>query len=151
MSAVKRDLEHCVGGGCGREEAPAKRSRRAECSNDAAFEEVLSPAQYSRDLGHLKSLQRLNAAYDQGLKYVQYRGLLVSFVMDVCAEFKLMKITMHRSLNYLDRLLSKHTHISRQCYQLVATACILVAGEHSVPKCGVFALPTAHALPSTGF
>lgn len=112
--------------------------------SSACDDDLLSGA--ARDLGHLRSLQRLNPVHDSNLKYVQYRGLLVSFVIDVCEDFKLLNITMHRSLNYLDRLLSKHTQISRQCYQLVATACILVSGGSSAPPatispCKLFLVP----------
>ena len=46
----------------------------------------------------------------------------------VCEELHLQTITIHRSVNYLDRLLSKRTDISRAAYQLLATACIFVAG-----------------------
>lgn len=54
--------------------------------------------------------------------------LLVGFISDVCEELELQTVTIHRGVNYLDRLLSKRTDIPRALYQLMATACILVAG-----------------------
>lgn len=54
--------------------------------------------------------------------------LLVSFIFDVCEELELQAVTIHRSVNYLDRLLSKRPDLSRAIYQLLAAACILVAG-----------------------
>jgi hypothetical protein len=142
MACVKRQLEHTDLANCS-QEPPAKRcdlnERISETRSSGLREERnrAPPADDSRaqqhflDLDHLKGLQRLNARYNEGLKYVQFRNLLVSFVNDLCDDFNLMSITVHRALNYMDRLLSsaKHSAISRHCYQIIATACILVAGK----------------------
>ena len=80
------------------------------------------------DLLYLKRLQKLNAPYDPSSSYVKVRRLLVDFIVDVCEELRLQSVTVHRSVNYLDRLLVKRTDISRAHYQLFATACIFVAG-----------------------
>jgi hypothetical protein len=66
-----------------------------------------SQQQHLFDLDNLKSLQRLNAKYNASLKYVPLRNMLVSFVSDVCDDHSLMNITIHRAMNYLDRLLSR--------------------------------------------
>jgi hypothetical protein len=79
----------------------------------------------------LSKLQKLNAAYDPRLKYVSVRRLLVDFIFCVGEELSLQTITIHRSVNYLDRLLTKRMDLSRAFYQLLASACILVAGLFS--------------------
>ena len=122
---------HC----CGEEtigEAAGSAHPRAESPAHDCFD---SPWLPGTDLQYLKNLQKLNAKYNPQHKYVSYRKLLVSFIIDVCEDLKLQHVTVHRALNYLDRLLSKHTDISRQCYQLVATACIFVAGSPSLAFC----------------
>ena len=98
------------------------------CRSLPVDEHEASQPSVQDDLGFLKRMQKLNAPYDPSLKYVSVRRLLVDFIFDVCEELQLQTVTIHRSVNYLDRLLSKRTDISRTVYQLLATACILVAG-----------------------
>ena len=80
------------------------------------------------DLECLKKMQKLNPAWVPDAPYVKYRNMLVAYLSDVCDELKLSSITLHRGVNYLDRLLSKRADIDRALYQLFATACIFVAG-----------------------
>lgn len=80
------------------------------------------------DLECLKSLQKHNPSWNPDAPYVKYRNMLVAYLSDVCDELKLSSITLHRGVNYLDRLLTKRTDIDRALYQLFATACIFVAG-----------------------
>ncbi|KAJ1492833.1 hypothetical protein T484DRAFT_1880252 [Baffinella frigidus] len=114
---------------------------RAESPANDCFDAPWMPG---TDLQYLKNLQKLNPQYNPHLKYVSYRTLLVSFIIDFCEDLKLQHVTVHRALNYLDRLLSKRPDVSRQSYQLVATACIFVAAKfeeqpNNVPTLSVFA------------
>ena len=105
--------------------------KRAKCeaSDSSASSLQWQPAETtSHDLECLKRLQKLNPEFDPHAPYVKYRRLMVSFIFDVCEELKLSSITLHRGVNYLDRLLSKRTDIARALYQVFATACIFVAG-----------------------
>jgi len=81
------------------------------------------------DLDCLKRLQKLNPIYNPHLPFVGVRKFIVAFIFDVSYELSLHPLTTHRAVNYLDRLLSKRTDISRALYQLLATACIFVAGS----------------------
>jgi hypothetical protein len=91
------------------------------------------PEMALHDLECLKRLQKLNPSFDPSAPYVEHRHLLVAFIMDVCGELELSSITVHRGVNYLDRLLSKRTDLAQKHYLLFATACIFVAGLF--PRC----------------
>ena len=128
--AAKRD-SHAVGllagvegAGCGKraklQGAEPTANRRGEVEDESSA--------LRHDLDILSKLQKLNAAYDPRLKYVSVRRLLVDFIFCVGEELSLQTITIHRSVNYLDRLLTKRMDLSRAFYQLLASACILVAG-----------------------
>ena len=131
--AAKRD-SHAVGllagvegAGCGKraklQGAEPTANRRGEVEDESSA--------LRHDLDILSKLQKLNAAYDPRLKYVSVRRLLVDFIFSVGEELSLQTITIHRSVNYLDRLLTKRMDLSRAFYQLLASACILVAGLFS--------------------
>jgi hypothetical protein len=131
--AAKRD-SHAVGllagvegAGCGKraklQGAEPTANRRGEVEDECSA--------LRHDLDILSKLQKLNAAYDPRLKYVSVRRLLVDFIFCVGEELSLQTITIHRSVNYLDRLLTKRMDLSRAFYQLLASACILVAGLFS--------------------
>ena len=131
--AAKRD-SHAVGllagvegAGCGKraklQGAEPTANRRGEVEDESSA--------LRHDLDILSKLQKLNAAYDPRLKYVSVRRLLVDFIFCVGEELSLQTITIHRSVNYLDRLLTKRMDLSRAFYQLLASACILVAGLFS--------------------
>jgi hypothetical protein len=115
---------HCAGDESAGEAGCAH--TRAESPANDCFDAPWMPG---TDLHYLKNLQKLNPTHNPSHKYVSYRKMLVSFIIDVCKDLKLQHVTVHRALNYLDRLLSKRTDISRQSYQLVSTACIFVAGS----------------------
>ena len=81
------------------------------------------------DLQILKSLQRLNPKHDTCQKYVEHRRRLVQLIFDLGElHFTLRARTIHRSINYLDRLLSKLQCIPHQSYNAFVAACVLVAG-----------------------
>ena len=131
--AAKRD-SHAVGllagvegAGCGKraklQGAEPTANRRGEVEDESSA--------LRHDLDILSKLQKLNAAYDPRLKYVSVRRLLVDFIFCVGEELSLQTITIHRSVNYLDRLLTKRMDLSRAFYQLLASACILVTGLFS--------------------
>ena len=83
----------------------------------------------SNDLLTLKSLQRLNSGHDCSLGYVEFRPRLVALIFDLGENrFKLCARTVHRSVNYLDRLLSKLPNIPHQHYNAFVAGCVLVAG-----------------------
>jgi hypothetical protein len=83
----------------------------------------------SNDLQTLKSLQRLNSGHDCSLRYVEFRPQLVALIFDLGENrFKLLARTVHRSVNYLDRLLSKLPNIPHQHYNAFVAGCLLVAG-----------------------
>ncbi len=83
----------------------------------------------SNDLQTLKSLQRLNSGHDCSLRYVEYRPRLVALIFDLGENrFKLLARTNHRSVNYLDRLLSRLPNIPHQNYNAFVAGCVLVAG-----------------------
>jgi hypothetical protein len=96
-----RELEGLQG------ERSIRPSERLQLERDRALADDSPSQQHLFDLDNLKSLQRLNAKHDASLKYVPLRNMLVSFVNDLCEEHKLMSITVHRAMNYLDRLLSR--------------------------------------------
>ncbi len=83
----------------------------------------------SNDLQTLKSLQRLNSGHDCSLRYVEFRPRLVALIFDLGENrFKLRARTVHRSVNYLDRLLSNLPNIPHQHYNAFVAGCVFVAG-----------------------
>lgn len=80
------------------------------------------------DLQILKSLQRLNSDYDERLNYVVHRYRLVRLIFDLGEQCMLRSKTVHRAINYMDRLLSKLQNIPQQSYNAFVAGCVLVAG-----------------------
>jgi hypothetical protein len=76
----------------------------------------------------LKSLQRLNSCYNlDGI--FEFRKELVGLIFIFGEkQFKLRPKTIHRSVNYLDRLLHKLPDVSHLFYNPFVAGCILVAG-----------------------
>lgn len=135
MSAKRES--HAAGLAAGAEAAGCTKRAKLEGAHTTANRredvEDVSWSTIRDDLDVLKRLQKLNAVYDprSSAKYVSVRRLLVDFIFSVGEELQLQTITIHRSVNYLDRLLTQRTDLSRALYQLLATACILVAGLFS--------------------
>lgn len=61
--------------------------------------------------------------------HLYFRKLLVEWIIDVCADFKLCMGTAALAVAYNDHVLSAVMAVPPTSLQLVAMACILVAGE----------------------
>lgn len=57
------------------------------------------------------------------------RAILVDWLNEVASEYHLKRETLHLSINYLDRFLSR-TRVSRDRLQLVGVTCILIASKY---------------------
>jgi hypothetical protein len=73
------------------------------------------------------------------------RALLLDWMMEVSAEFKLRRETFYLGVNYLDRYVLKVPHIHKRDYQLIGTAALYLAckmEEISIPKISYFIIAT---------
>ena len=73
-------------------------------------------------------------------------------MLDVCGFFKLHVTTAHAAVSYLDRLQPTDKY-SRQEWQMIAIACILVASkynecEEDVPPLGTLEEIIQHGIPN---
>eukprot|EP00823_Brevimastigomonas_motovehiculus_P004215 TRINITY_DN271_c1_g2_i1.p1 TRINITY_DN271_c1_g2~~TRINITY_DN271_c1_g2_i1.p1 ORF type:complete len:524 (-),score=173.15 TRINITY_DN271_c1_g2_i1:627-2198(-) len=67
--------------------------------------------------------------YNPNAQYLKYRRVIVDWMSQVGEEYKLTPQTIHMSVNYLDRILSR-TPVPKTTLQLLSMCCILVAAKH---------------------
>lgn len=75
------------------------------------------------------------------------RSILVDWLVDVHAKFKLVPETLHLTINIIDRFLSS-AHVSRRRLQLVGVASMLIAAKYEEiygPEVADFVYISAHA------
>ena len=77
---------------------------------------------------HENTNQILNA-YMPNAKWLKYRHVLVDWICETGDIFGLHISTMHVAVTYLDRFLNQ-VKVNRNKLQLVAIACILIAGKY---------------------
>ncbi len=57
------------------------------------------------------------------------RAILMDWMMEVCAEFKLKRETFHYALNYVDRYLSKTKNVAKTQLQLIGVSALYLASK----------------------
>lgn len=82
----------------------------------------------NKDLDYLKKIQRLNPEFDPHNKFVNYRYNTIHYMSGVCRSLALKSLTLHRAVNYLDRLMGSDD-FPASLHRLAASACVLVAGN----------------------
>eukprot|EP00960_Hanusia_phi_P030667 748780-Hanusia_phi.AAC.2 len=82
----------------------------------------------NKDLDYLKKIQRLNAEFAPNNKFLAYRGQTIHYMSGVCRSLALKSLTLHRAVNYLDRLMGSE-EFPTSLFRLAASACILVAAK----------------------
>jgi hypothetical protein len=73
------------------------------------------------------------------------RALLVDWMIEVTAEFKLRRETFYLAINYLDRYVYQVRNIDKKDYQLIGTAALYLASkveEIFIPRIGYFIIAT---------
>ncbi len=63
---------------------------------------------------------------------VEYRSLLIDWIMELCEEFAYKRDTFHNSVNYLDRYFSYCDHIEKEELQLIGCVCLAIAAKFEV-------------------
>ena len=56
------------------------------------------------------------------------RKHVLSWMTDFCEEQKISLLTLHYAVSYLDRFIQNYPKLTKDKYQLIAAACILIAG-----------------------
>ncbi|EKX32258.1 hypothetical protein GUITHDRAFT_121584 [Guillardia theta CCMP2712] len=82
----------------------------------------------NKDLDYLKKIQRLNPEFDPHNKFVNYRYNTIHYMSGVCRSLALKSLTLHRAVNYLDRLMGSDD-FPTSLHRLAASACVLVAAK----------------------
>jgi len=67
--------------------------------------------------------------YNPNSRYLKYRRILVDWIKEVGQHQHLQLITIHLSIKFMDHILGTHVE-SKKRLQLVAMACILIAGTY---------------------
>ncbi len=111
----------------------------ASFQSDTSKEEDLQLEEY---IGKwLKRRENSHAPKSYYLKWQPFitprtRAILVDWMIEAAAEFKLHRDTTHMAINYVDRFLSVHPTLPKDKLQLVAVASLLLASKIEVQKGG---------------
>lgn len=61
--------------------------------------------------------------------YREHRLSVIQWIADICSHFKLLQVTIHGAVAYLDRVQPDDSY-SRFEWQLLALACVLISAKH---------------------
>lgn len=63
---------------------------------------------------------------------VDYRAVLVDWIMELCEEFAFKRDTFHYAVNYIDRYLSVKRNIEKKKFQLIGVVALSIASKFEV-------------------
>jgi hypothetical protein len=96
------------------------------------------------DVELIRNLERLEVEYQPDADYLQtcqstitwmMRALLVEWMVEVCKDLELSRETLHHSVNFIDRYLTKVKNVTRPELQLIGMTALVVAMKIEVFPC----------------
>ncbi len=111
------------------------------------------------DLEFIKNLLDVENDYSPNPEYIKiqihmkvdYRAVLVDWLMELCEEFAFKRDTFHYTVNYIDRYFSCKKDIEKKHFQLIGVVALSLASKFEVRITTVFKLPTSPTTSSAFF